>query len=241
MRFLHQGRGFGVHPWGKAYRGAFGVPVWKIGVHSVGHDPWGRGASKQPVGTKGWGAPRGSTVGCTQQGRCIGLHTNESVPDPPLNQSTPSLTLSTPGAAGRQGPVAGQEAALAEGVLQLLQLLLLLQRCRLPPPAQLLADILLPAQAVGGLGNLQLQRQVPLQGAQRVLGTEGTLGTPARPAPYPRAMRARGHLHAKGRLCLLHWDGRIAPCTPRSSAPPLGQGAEGSASHRLPLFGTPQR
>lgn len=63
MRCLHQERGFGVHPRGKAYRGAFGVPVWEIGVHSVGHDPWGRGGSKQPVGTRVGVHPGGALRG----------------------------------------------------------------------------------------------------------------------------------------------------------------------------------
>lgn len=91
---------------------------------------------------------------------------------------------------GGRGPVAS--LPLPQAALQVPQLLLFLLHRLLPLPARLAAQVPLPAQAPRGLGNLQLQGQLPLQAAQWVLGEDavsdtGTAQTPSRRRrPGPR-------------------------------------------------------
>lgn len=125
----------------------------------------------------------------TQPAAPISSSLTSSIPQTSRHQPrgvhTGGLTLGSIGStAGRQGPSTGQEPSLVEDVLQVLQLLLLQQCRRLPALAEPLADVLLSAEAPGGLGDLQLECQVPLQGAQRVLGTEGTRSAPHHPPSH---------------------------------------------------------
>lgn len=178
--------------------GGGGVWIWvHLGVRSPGMVL--RGAPRGCVLTRDGrlGAPPRAHSPATPN-RSAPLSSTSSTPqkshhplgDMRRGDTVGELTLSSAcSGAGRQRPSAGQEPPLVEDLLQVLQLLLLQQRGRLPPLAQPLADVLLAAQAPGGLGDLQLQRQVPLQGAQRVLGTEGTCaGTP----PPTRPSRSLG-------------------------------------------------
>lgn len=198
----------------RKFWGSFtGMKVWgalshgggRIGVHSLG------------VGDRGAPMQRsilGGTHHAWYSSACApGTH-GDAHPFPP-RRKPPVLTLSPPSATSRHGPALGQQ-----GVLQRLQLLLLLQCRRLPPAAQLFADVLLPAQAMCSSGNLHLQRQVPLQGSQRVLGVgKGTLGTLKPPPPHPedtahhRALRIVASSCALCSAPLWGWDGEGCPIT----------------------------
>lgn len=99
-------------------------------------------------------------------------HTVSPCPPPPAHNSQDGgsgelLTSAQGQRGGGRGPAVAPP--LAQTALQLPQLLLLVQQRQLALPTGLPAEVLLPAQPSGRLGDLQLQGQLPLQAAQGVL------------------------------------------------------------------------
>lgn len=167
--------------------------------------------------------PGGGTDGLehwTQLGRTAGLAKGRSGgaaqhPQRAHGDHHPHELTAAQGAGGRRrGPaVAPPRPQVA---LQLPQLLLLLPHRVLPLPARLAAQVLLAAQASGRLGDLQLQRQLPLQAAQGVLRGE--------------MRRGRGRQGARG-----PWGHREQPRPgvpdPALSRPPGAEGGVMGGAH----------
>lgn len=167
--------------------------------------------------------PGGGTDGLehwTQLGRTAGLAKAGAVaaaqhPERAHGDHRPHGLTAAQGAGGRRrGPaVAPPRPQVA---LQLPQLLLLLPHRVLPLPARLAAQVLLAAQASGRLGDLQLQRQLPLQAAQGVLRGE--------------MRRGRGRQGARG-----PWGHREQPRPgvpdPALSRPPGAEGGVMGGAH----------
>lgn len=75
--------------------GLWGAPMGEsvsgcVWCGRLGCTQWGTTPGDRVPASSQWGQGLGCTQGCTQQGRCIGLHTNESVPDPPLTEAPPA-------------------------------------------------------------------------------------------------------------------------------------------------------
>lgn len=187
-------------------------------THLQGRSPWngrsrpGRGLSPGAARTvwntgRSWGARRGwpkaGAVAAAQH------------PERAHGDHRPHGLTAAQGAGGRRrGPaVAPPHPQVA---LQLPQLLLLLPHRVLPLPARLAAQVLLAAQASGRLGDLQLQRQLPLQAAQGVLRGE--------------MRRGRGRQGARG-----PWGHREQPRPgvpdPALSRPPGAEGGVMGGAH----------